>query len=61
MLTLASGTDVKTLQENLGHHDPGFTLRQYGHTSKKMRADAAARMDAYFNAMISTNENENVK
>lgn len=61
MLTLASGTDVKTLQENLGHHDPGFTLRQYGHASKKMRTDAAARMDAYFNARIRTNENINVK
>ena len=46
--SLAAGTDVKTLQESLGHHDPGFTLRQYGHATEKMRVVASARMGTYF-------------
>jgi len=40
--------DIKTLQENLGHHTAAFTLNVYGHVSDKMRQESARRMDLYF-------------
>lgn len=45
---LQSGDDIKTLQENLGHHTAAFTLNVYGHVSDKMRQESARRMDLYF-------------
>ncbi len=44
-MTLSNGTDVKTLQETLGHSDPGFTLRVYGHADERMKREAARRID----------------
>ena len=44
---LQSGDDIKTLQENLGHHTAAFTLNVYGHVSEKMKQESARRMDAY--------------
>lgn len=44
-MSLSTGTDVKTLQETLGHSDPGFTLRVYGHADDRMKREAAAKMD----------------
>jgi len=48
---LSSGDDVKTVQENLGHHDPGFTLKQYGHVTEKMKKDSSARMERYIESV----------
>ena len=44
---LQSGDDVKTVQENLGHHTAAFTLDVYGHVTEKMKQESAARMDKF--------------
>lgn len=44
---LQSGDDVKTVQENLGHHTASFTLDVYGHVTDKMKKDSADRMEKY--------------
>ena len=44
---LQSGDDIKTVQENLGHHTAAFTLDVYGHVSDRMKKDSAARMDNF--------------
>lgn len=44
---LQSGDDIKTVQENLGHHAAAFTLDVYGHVTEKMKEDSAARMEAF--------------
>lgn len=46
--SLQSGDDIKTVQENLGHHTAAFTLDVYGHATERMKAESAARMDGYF-------------
>ena len=48
---LSSGDDVKTVQENLGHHDAGFTLNQYGHVTDKMKQESAARMEGFIQSV----------
>lgn len=48
---LRSGDDVKTVQENLGHHTAAFTLDQYGHVTGIMKRDSAARMEAYIQGL----------
>ena len=50
--SLENGDDVKTLQENLGHHSPAFTLKQYGHVKKSMAIASAERMEAYIQAVM---------
>lgn len=45
---LQSGDDMKTLQENLGHHAAAFTLDVYGHVTDQMKLQSAARMDNFF-------------
>lgn len=44
-IAIAEGIDIKTLQEELGHHDPGFTLRVYGHAQESMKRNAAAKLE----------------
>ena len=50
--SLENGDDVKTLQENLGHHSPAFTLKQYGHVKRSMAIASAERMEAYIKAVM---------
>ena len=50
-LLIDQGASMKVLQESVGHHDPMFTMRVYGHLFKdasdvSMREDMAARMEA---------------
>ncbi|MDR2167334.1 MAG: tyrosine-type recombinase/integrase [Clostridiales bacterium] len=45
--SLQSGDDVKTVQENLGHHTAAFTLDIYGHVSERMKQDSANRMEQF--------------
>ena len=45
---LQEGDNVKTVQQNLGHATASFTLNVYGHVSKKMKQESAARMQSYF-------------
>jgi len=39
--------DVKTVQENLGHHTSALTLDICGHVSEKMKTQSVARMDKF--------------
>lgn len=49
--SLRAGDDVKTLQDNLGHHTAAFTLDQYGHVTETMKKESARRMEAFIKAM----------
>ena len=51
---LQSGDDVKTLQENLGHHSAAFTLDVYCHVTEKMRKDSADRMEQFIQDVSSS-------
>lgn len=44
---LQCGDDIKTVQENLGHHTAAFTLDVYGHVTEKMKNDSANRMEKF--------------
>ncbi len=49
--SLRSGDDVKTVQENLGHHTAAFTLDQYGHVTDTMKRASADRMQTFIKAI----------
>ena len=42
---LRGGDDIKSVQDNLGHHTAAFTLDTYGHVTEQMKRDSAARME----------------
>ena len=44
---LRSGDDIKTVQENLGHHTAAFTLDTYAHVTEEMKRESARRMDGF--------------
>lgn len=44
---LRSGDDIKTVQENLGHHTAAFTLDTYAHVTEQMKHESAERMDRF--------------
>lgn len=46
-MSLMAGVDIKTLQENLGHHSPAFTLERYGHVTNQMRQQSANKLQAF--------------
>lgn len=50
-VAIASGADVKSVQDLLGHATASFTLNVYAHTSDKMRSDTANRMQNYYDNM----------
>ena len=45
--SLRAGDDIKTVQENLGHHTAAFTLDMYAHSTETMKRESAKRMDAF--------------
>lgn len=47
VLSLQSGCDIKTIQENLGHHAASFTLDTYGHVTEHMRREGADKMNRF--------------
>ena len=47
-VAIASGADIKSVQDLLGHATASFTLNGYTHTSDQMRKDTAARMQSYY-------------
>ena len=47
VVSIQSGDDIKTVQENLGHATAAFTLDVYGHVTEKMKRESAARMEAF--------------
>ena len=48
---IKSGDDIKTVQENLGHAAAAFTLDVYGHVTKQMKRDSAARMEQFIKSV----------
>ena len=44
-ISLENGDDIKTVQTNLGHFAPSFTLKTYAHVTDKMQQNSAARME----------------
>lgn len=50
-VALASGADIKSVQDLLGHATASFTLDVYGHVSDKMKQDTAARMQNYYDSL----------
>lgn len=48
---LQAGDDIKTVQENLGHHTAAFTLDTYAHVTQQMRQASADRMEAFINSL----------
>jgi integrase len=49
--SLQNGDDIKTVQENLGHHSAAFTLDVYGHVTDRMKQASAQRMEEYFSKL----------
>ena len=47
-VAIASGADVKSVQDMLGHATASFTLNVYAHTSEQMMKDTAARVQSYY-------------
>lgn len=49
--SLQSGDDIKTVQENLGHHTAAFTLDVYGHVTEQMKRNSADRMQRFIESL----------
>lgn len=47
-IAIASGADVKSVQDMLGHASPNITLSVYTHSSDKMKQDTADRIQNYY-------------
>lgn len=47
-VAIASGADIKSVQDLMGHSTASFTLNTYAHTSEQMRRDTAARMQSFY-------------
>lgn len=45
VLSLQSGCDIKTVQENLGHYAAAFTLDTYAHVTQSMRREGAEKLN----------------
>lgn len=50
-VAIASGADIKSVQDLLGHATASFTLNVYAHTSEQMMKDTAARMQGYYDSL----------
>ena len=50
-VAVASGADIKSVQDLLGHATASFTLDVYTHASDKMKSDTAARMQSYYDSL----------
>lgn len=51
--SLQAGDDIKTVQENMGHHTAAFTLDVYGHVTERMKKESAARMESFIKEVSS--------
>lgn len=49
-MLIAHGVDIATVAEILGHTDPAFTLRTYGHSIAERKREAVNLLDAAFSA-----------
>lgn len=50
-VAIASGADIKSVQDLLGHATASFTLNVYAHTSEQMMKDTAARMQSCYDGL----------
>lgn len=50
-VAIASGADVKSVQDMLGHATASFTLSTYCHTSERMMKDTANRVQNYYDGL----------
>lgn len=50
-VAIASGADVKSVQNLLGHATASFTLNVYTHASQKMMEDTAAKVQRYYSSI----------
>ena len=50
-VAIASGADIKSVQDMLGHATASFTLNVYAHTSEQMMKDTASRMQGYYDGL----------
>lgn len=53
---LQSGDNIKSVQENLGHHTAAFTLDIYGHVTDSMKRESANRMERFINSVSGCKE-----
>lgn len=53
VLSIQSGDDIKTVQDNLGHATAAFTLDVYGHVSERMKKKSADRLEATIQTICS--------
>ncbi|WKY46528.1 site-specific integrase [Eubacteriaceae bacterium ES3] len=51
VLSLQAGDDIKTVQENLGHHSAAFTMDTYAHVTDSMRKASSDRMNAFIETL----------
>ena len=49
--SLKAGDDIKTVQENLGHHTAAFTLDVYAHVTSGMKQESASRMEKFLRSV----------
>ena len=49
VVSLESGDDIKTLQDNMGHATSAFTLDTYGHSNLEMKKRSAQKMQQFIN------------
>lgn len=50
-VAIASGADIKSVQDMLGHATASFTLNVYAHTSEQMMKDTASRVQNYYDGL----------
>lgn len=58
-VAIASGADVKSVQDLLGHATASFTLNKYTHTSEKMMKDTANRVQSYYDGLVMEKNKKN--
>ena len=56
-VAIASGADIQSVQDLLGHATASFTLNVYAHTSEQMMKDTAARMQSYYDGLAVKGKN----
>lgn len=49
---LQVGDDIKTVQQNLGHHTAAFTLDTYAHVTEDMKKSSANRMEDFIKQVL---------
>lgn len=54
--SIASGDDIKTVQENMGHATSAFTLDVYGHVFDQMRRRSAEHTEQHIQSLLAAAE-----